>query len=154
MNRPVSSKWMSRVRGQMMVEVALVLPAIFFLLLAFFQLLVLSHNVILAQSAAAQYARLRSIHDTAYDPLWVSLPLNSTMIGDSSPLITSNVQESLKPWHRMRSILPVSAQPGQLEIAHAKSLFLPKMFYGWSLNLTRLDLSAEYPMEPTPPEER
>ena len=139
--------------GQALVEVALVLPVLFFAGVVFFQVLTLCRNLIILQKSAADVAysyalgtpgRLHRLAQQA--AIYRSLRGRVTI-----PLVQHNT-ELMNPWPKSQGFATVTDH-GSITSVDIKTALLPHAFMNWRLPFLRFDCAADMLKDPPIPEQ-
>jgi hypothetical protein len=146
----------NRTRGQSLVEMALILPLIFFVLLTYFQLLVTCHNAIVLQGMTAKAVRAEALREGSGTINTLQALFSETsLLGNFVPPRSARDTALLNPWRPFKGLVPNQTiqTPGYLMSTRMTSSMLPKKLFIWRLPRVSLNFLAEYPKEPPIPGE-
>lgn len=137
-------------RGQAMVEVAILLPMFFLLMLMCLQVFALCHNALLLQTSSESITRQIALGDSKTS--LATLSLYRRLAGSVTPQSLNRNSELLSPWRPFTGFSTVQT-PGYWVSAGFSSTLLRHLFMGNLLSEAPLTFSAEWPSEPPVPEE-
>lgn len=144
----------SQVKGQAMVESAIILPLLFFVMWSCFGLFKLCHNAIALQSAAAHIVRQEALQDVRVQSRRLaSFSVPHRLLGKMTPMRRHSYAQAVQPWRPFRGFSAVRTRGSIINMEIDASL-LPQSFLDWRLPLTGLSYTARFPTEPPIPGEK
>jgi hypothetical protein len=139
--------------GQALIELALILPLFFFAIFVYLLTLSLCRRAMVLQNAAGTSAQVAALVDKSAKSNFPNQAIPEVFLRvETRPRIQQTV-ETLAPWRSFRGV-SVLKTPGGLAKSEVSSVVFPRRLFGRLLPALQLSYEAEYPKEPSIPEEK